>query len=196
MSQPTQNVAFAGQAVDATHPLPVTAIIVDATSLGKARDAVMGATDTGVASLGVRRDIPTAETPAAGDYVVPQVSSLGEQWVAIQGATSHHHAISAADTNATSVKASAGVLSSLSVNNLNAAARYLKLYNKATAPTVGTDTPIRTLAIPAGASLEFTFGKGGLYFSTGIAYALTTGIAVADTGAVSASEHAVGLSYI
>lgn len=52
-----------------------------ATNLGKARDSAIGATDTGVAVLGVRRDAPTAETPVAGDYVVPQVSANGEQWV-------------------------------------------------------------------------------------------------------------------
>lgn len=56
-----------------------------ATNLGKARDSAIGATDTGVAMLGVRRDSPTAETPAAGDYVVPQYSANGEAWVRTQG---------------------------------------------------------------------------------------------------------------
>lgn len=56
-----------------------------ATNLGKARDSAIGATDTGVAILGVRRDTPTAETPVAGDYVVPQVSAFGEQWVRLGG---------------------------------------------------------------------------------------------------------------
>jgi hypothetical protein len=39
------------------------------------------------------------------------------------------------------VKASAGQVYSLFVSNINAAVRYLKLYNKASAPTVGTDVP-------------------------------------------------------
>ena len=56
-----------------------------ATNLGKARDSAIGATDTGVAMLGVRRDAPTAETPAAGDYVVPQYSANGEAWVRLGG---------------------------------------------------------------------------------------------------------------
>ncbi len=56
-----------------------------ATNLGKARDTAIGATDTGVAILGVRRDAPTAETPAAGDYIVPQYSANGEAWVRTAG---------------------------------------------------------------------------------------------------------------
>lgn len=166
-----------------------------ATSIGKARDSAIGATDTGIAILGVRRDTPTAETPAAGDYVVPQISSLGETWIKDIGAGTTHHLISAATTNATSVKASAGTVNQIIVNNTNAAVRYLKLYNKASAPTVGTDTPVLTLAIPAGSVQHVTLGSRGLRLGTGIAYALTTGIAVADTGAVAASEHAVHISY-
>lgn len=67
--------------VDVLSLVPGTA----ATSLGKARDSAIGATDTGVAMLGVRRDSPTAETPIAGDYIVPQYSANGEAWVRTQG---------------------------------------------------------------------------------------------------------------
>lgn len=65
----------------------VTSVIAGtgATNLGKARDSAIGATDTGVAILGVRRDTPTAETPAAGDYIVPQYSANGEAWVRLGG---------------------------------------------------------------------------------------------------------------
>ena len=166
-----------------------------ATSLGKARDSAIGATDTGIAILAVRRDTPTAETPAAGDYIVPQYSSLGEQWVKDIGAGTTHHLISAASTNATSVKASAGTVNHIVVNNVNAAVRYFKLYNKASAPTVGTDTPVLTLAIPPASVQSIVLGTRGLRLGTGISYALTTGIAVADTGAISASETAVHISY-
>lgn len=102
--------------------------------------------------------------------------------------------ISAATTNATVVKASAGQIYTLYANNVNAAVRYLKLYNKATAPTVGTDVPVMTLAIPAGGVVNLSF-FGGLAFSAGIAFALTTGVADADTAAVAASEHVVNIGY-
>lgn len=106
--------------------------------------------------------------------------------------------LSAASTNATSLKASAGTLYTLYAVNLNAAVRYLKLYNKASAPTVGTDTPVATLPIPAsttGAGFVIDFGPG-FDFSTGIAYATTTGVADADTGAVAANEIILCGTYI
>jgi hypothetical protein len=105
--------------------------------------------------------------------------------------------ISAATTNATSVKASAAKLGLVIVTNVNAAPRYLKLYNKASAPTVGTDTPVQVYAIPGsttggGAVIPF---PDGLAFSTGLAFALTTGAADSDTAAVAANEVIVNLGY-
>ena len=105
--------------------------------------------------------------------------------------------LSAATTNATNVKGSAGALGFIYAINLNAAVRYLKLYNKATAPTVGTDTPVATLAIPAsttGAGFMLPI-PGGAAFTTGIGYATTTGVADADTGAVAANEIILWLGY-
>lgn len=98
--------------------------------------------------------------------------------------------LSAASTNATSLKASAGTLYTLFAVNLNAAVRYVKFYNKASSPTVGTDTPVATFPIPAsttGAGFYIDLGPG-FDFSTGIAYATTTGAADSDTGAVAANE--------
>lgn len=102
---------------------------------------------------------------------------------------------SAATTNATSTKASAGTVWSVVVSNINAAARYLKLYNKASAPTVGTDVPVIVVPIPAGAVVQIDGGSNGIRFGTGIAWALTTGAADSDTGAVAASEHKVAIAY-
>lgn len=93
---------------------------------------------------------------------------------------------SAATTNATVVKASAGDVFRIRGTNTNAAARYLKLYNLAVAPTVGTSTPAITIRLAP--SSDFNIDLGGHYFSTGIAYALTTGVADADTGAVGSGD--------
>ena len=87
-------------------------------------------------------------------------------------------------TNATSVKASAGDLFRIELTA--AAAVFLKLYNKASAPTVGTDTPIWTRKLVVGDNV-FAF-PGGHYFSTGIAYALTGVAADNDTTAVAAND--------
>jgi hypothetical protein len=102
--------------------------------------------------------------------------------------------IALATTNATVVKASAGRVLQVSVNNTNAAARYLKLYNKATAPTVGTDVPVLTIPLAATSANHISY-PGGVKFATGIGFALTTGIADADTAAVSANEHVVNVIY-
>lgn len=113
------------------------------------------------------------------------------------GGLTQHKLISAASTNATSLKASAGQVYGIQVFNLNASPRYLKLYNKASAPTVGTDTPVKVFMIPgnaAGAGIISNW-TNGVEFTTGIAYALTTGIADSDTGAVAASEIALNIDY-
>lgn len=116
---------------------------------------------------------------------------------ATSGGDTLHSAVSAASTNATSVKGSAGQLYWVAVYNTNASPRYFKVYNKATSPTVGTDTPVLRFTIPGntgGGGLNIAFPNGAA-FATGIAYALTTGAADADTGAVAASEILVNLGY-
>lgn len=157
---------------------------------------------TGVPPLPVRRDTPAA-SGANGDFVELNVSNIGGLWShpignSLGGATTYTLNASAASTNATSVKASAGTLYSATVFNLNASPRYFKLYNKASSPTVGTDTPVATFMIPgnasgAGFNIQFPVGAA---FATGIAYALTTGMATSDTGAVAASEITVHLTYV
>lgn len=102
---------------------------------------------------------------------------------------------SAATTNATVAKATAGDLFRFSGYNSNAAARYLKIYNKGTAPVVGTDVPIWTEYLAPQAKFDLAFPKG-LYFSAGISYALVTGAADADATAVAAGDIlALNVSY-
>lgn len=102
---------------------------------------------------------------------------------------------SAATTNATSIKASAGTLWSITATNTNAAIRYLKLYNKASAPTVGTDVPVLSIAIPATGIAQVDGGSNGIRFGTGIAFAITASAADNDTTAVAATEIKVATSF-
>lgn len=102
---------------------------------------------------------------------------------------------SAATTNATNTKNAAGTVWSVQVSNINAATRYFKMYNKASAPTVGTDVPVIVIPIPAGTVQTIDGGSNGIRFGTGISWALTAGAADTDTAAVSASEHKVAISY-
>lgn len=102
---------------------------------------------------------------------------------------------SGASTNATSVKASAGTVWNIVCSNANAAARYVKFYNLAVAPTVGTSVPAFTIAIPASGTVVVSGGANGIRFGTGIALAITTGVADSDTAAVAANEIKVATSY-
>lgn len=141
----------------------------------------------------------TAVTGGIDTSKLAQETTLTSINTRITTAATPYSLVSAATTNATSVKASAGVIYSIQVGNINAAARYLKLYNKASAPTVGTDTPVKRLLIPgntAGGGNNVPVPINGISFTTGIAFALTTGIADSDTTAVAANEILVNIDYI
>jgi len=104
--------------------------------------------------------------------------------------------VSGASNNATVVKASAGRVLAISVNNTNAAARYLKLYDKATTPAPATDNALLKLVIPLAATsaVHLPF-PGGIKFASGIGFALVTGISDTDNTSVSANEHVVNIAY-
>ena len=138
------------------------------------------------------RIVPLPTTNTVVDETVAIINADGSvaSFGALAGTVSRI-ASAAATTNATSAKASAGYLYAASGYNAAAAVRYLKFYNKASAPTVGTDVPVLTLALAPSAA--FNFNLGGLRFSTGIAYAMTTGAADADTGALTLAD-IVGLN--
>lgn len=138
----------------------------------------------------------------SGDVAVPRMTVLRQLLVAGQATTvggwTPYQLISAATTNATSLKASAGSVGSIICGNNGAGIAYLKLYNKATAPTVGADTPLHTIMIPgntAGAGFSYPI-PAGLSFGTGIAFAVTGGMAVADATAVGAAQVCVNIGYL
>lgn len=103
---------------------------------------------------------------------------------------------SAATTNATVVKASAGTAYSVTASNVGAAAAFVKLYNKASAPTVGTDVPVITIPIPAASVVTIPLGSQGYRFATGIGLAITNLAADTDTTAVAAAQVKVITAYI
>ncbi len=101
----------------------------------------------------------------------------------------------AATTNGASIKTTAGNLYAITVSNLSAATIYLKLYNKASAPTVGTDVPIIVIPIPANSTQILETGRVGIRFTTGIASAVTLLAADTDTSVITAGNKVV-ISYI
>lgn len=91
---------------------------------------------------------------------------------------------SAATTNATSIKASAGTLCGGMAINTTASIYYARLYNLAAAPTCSSETGfVATIPIPAsttGSGTLIDFGTFGASFSTGIALCLTGGPSSTD----------------
>jgi hypothetical protein len=102
----------------------------------------------------------------------------------------------AASTNATSVKATAGRVYSLGLTNFSAAPKFVKLYNKASAPTVGTDVPLDTIEIAANSHRQLEYGAIGLPFTTGIAFAITGAQADSDTTALAAGDVKLHMGYL
>lgn len=73
--------------------------------------------------------------------------------------------------------------------------RYLKLYDKATAPTVGTDTPKITIPITAGGPHVIPTDQDGILFESGLGVGATTGIADNDTGAPGANDVVIAVTH-
>ena len=113
----------------------------------------------------------------------------GTTWDRMVAPNQSNRLLSAAATvNATLVKNAAGKLHKLQGYNAAAALRYLKIYNKASAPTVGTDTPVITITLPASSAFSIDYPNGGMHFATGIGYGFTTAIADADTGVLTLAD--------
>jgi lysophospholipase L1-like esterase len=117
-----------------------------------------------------------ATQPVSGS-VTATVTSTRITPNAADGHSSNNHLISANSTNATSVKASAGSVGLIVVSNINAAVRYLKMYNKASAPTVGTDTPVMTIAVPPNQTVVIG-GNSPIRFSTAAVAAAEMSISI------------------
>ncbi len=100
------------------------------------------------------------------------------------------------DTQSTgvNVKNTAGQVYGWSIFNAAASTRYVKLYNKATAPTVGTDTPVMTIPVAAGTGVSLECAVG-IAFSLGIGIGAVTGLADANTTAPTANDVITVLLY-
>ena len=117
--------------VDVTSVVPGVA----ATSLGKAKDSALGATDTGVMALAVRDDTLTTLTPADGDYVPLRVGSTGKLHVT--------------DANITACNTGAVVISSGTVTTVSTVTSLSQLGGQAInlgEGTIATGTQRITLA--------------------------------------------------
>jgi hypothetical protein len=145
----------------------------------------------GVRPLGSQAPLPVAvQGTVATSFTQPAlvagsalVGDVAQQYRgSATGAASGTHLVSAATTNPTVVKASAGRLLGYVLANNAATMVYVKFHNQTTAPTAGTGV-VRSVGIPAGRTVTFSL-EGGIAFSTGIALTTVTGAADANATAV------------
>ena len=115
-------------------------------------------------------------------------------------ATKVHFKSSANSTNATSVKGSSGAVFNMIIHNTHSgggsgSAIAFRLYDKATAPVVGTDVPMIVIHVQSNDSKEINF-TSGITFVNGIAYSITDGSSLLDATAVSADGVQVYIGYM
>jgi len=152
--------------------------------MGVYNDAISNLTATNAGALRV--------TATRQLIVAPQAN--------VNGGWSPLHLVSAATTNATSVKASAGSIGFIQVGNSLGTLAYLKLYNKASAPAPASDAAlvVQSYMIPgntSGAGLTLPV-PAGMSFTTGIGFAITAGAADNDATAVAVNQVLVNLGFI
>lgn len=176
-----------------------------ATALGKAEDAAHTTGDTGIMMLGVRTPaVPVAQTSAVGDYGAPGLDQYGNLKSLIVGPdgvaratqpNANYRVLSAAaTTNGALVSALARNVFKLMGRVVRASPVYIKIYDKATAPVVGTDTPLATFECVA--SSLFDLDLSGLALVNGLGIAMTAAAADSDIGALVAGDvTCLNLSY-
>jgi hypothetical protein len=90
----------------------------------------------------------------------------------------------AASVNATSCTAQTTLVGTIVGFNASASGRWLKIYDKATAPA-STDTPRESYYLPPSTAFAFDVNN---YFASGLGFRLTTGSADNDTGALTSGD--------
>lgn len=141
----------------------------------------------------------TEPIPAAQVSATQAVSGTVTATVTPPAPTTPYFLNSAATTNGALIITGTSGVASFYATNTGAAAAYVKLYNKATAPTVGTDIPEMIIPVPAASGgvpgvATLPVGFIGFRFALGLGIAVTGGAADTDTTAVAAGQVKVKLS--
>lgn len=131
--------------------------------------------------------------PVSGPLTDTQLRATAVPVSLSDPATSKHKLITAASTNSTQIKGSAGKLYKLVFQNLGTAIQYIKLFD-ASSVTVGTTVPDQTFACYPGQTLDLNFPLG-LTFATAIRYAITAAAADNNSGA-GAAGNLVNAEYV
>jgi hypothetical protein len=141
----------------------------------------------------------TVAATESGTWTVqPGNTANSTPWLVTQspattGGLTVFHLASAASTNATNVKASAGQLYGYMVSNTSAAYTYLCFHNTAGTPTAGASIFFK-IGIPSGGAANVHWNSG-IAFGTGIAITTVVNPADSDATAVAANDQVINLFY-
>lgn len=116
------------------------------------------------------------------------------------GGSSLFRLVAANTNNSTLIAPGQRTLYSVQLGTIGAAPAYVKFYDKASAPTCGTDTPVKVLIIPAAATAANGNASNsvvplGAQFVNGIGICVVTGIADSDNTAVAAATFLVNIDF-
>lgn len=116
------------------------------------------------------------------------------------GGDNQFHLIAANSNNATLISPGEHSVHGVQLSGVGAAPAYLKLYDKNVAPTCGTDTPVKVIAIPAAATaangnISNVSISLGTAFHSGLGICVVTGIADSDNTAVAAATFNINIDW-
>lgn len=126
----------------------------------------------------------------------PPVPGFTRTDITGQAGSTTFHAVSLATANATNVKSSAARLYAVYAAATVATTRWLKFFNKASAPTLGTDVPVKTIQIPASGSVNIGRTDFPALFPLGLSFAITANPGDLDATAVAAGDVIVDIDYV
>lgn len=193
VNQTSSVAASTFSAITATHVFRVSApaasyIRVKTTVYTSGTSAVQAVTTTAMAQ-------PQITTTPSGT----QATTVTSTTIAAPAATIAGLTVakinSAATTNATSTKTSQARLLGWSLTNTSAATKYVRFYNKASAPTVGTDSPLFIVALPPTENVSHS-NTQPITFAAGLAYAVTGAGTDLDATAVAVGDVIGSFYYV
>ena len=193
----------AGQRVAGWYSLNGAAVVslgaATAVASGFASNTLISASDAG----GTARSLVTAPTVFDGANLALQAGDAKGVYLALAaGATTFRQSYysgksritsTATGGSPTNAKTTAAVMGGF-VGLCGATATYLQIYDKASAPVIGTDTPVLIFPCPANAAFSSPSAWAGTYFVNGLAYAFTTD-AAGTTAAAAAAVTSFSLTY-
>jgi len=149
---------------------------------------------------------PTLDYTTAGNLITYAVTPASDDVLAVVTVVSgsgggsdmpslKFHTVAANGLNISVIKASSGLITGGTITNDTQYEIFVKIYDAATSPDVGIQTPAQTIGVQAGVTVSIDIPAGGLTYSNGIAIAITKEMVDSDTTPVVAGDCVVDIFY-